>query len=44
MNLNMKKTEFILHYPFAFYESFDSEEARKSPECFEFIYTPKHGS
>ena len=32
------------HTPSAFYETFEPEEARRLVECFEFHFTPKHGS
>lgn len=32
------------HTPAAFYETFEPHEARRLTECFEFHFTPKHGS
>lgn len=35
---------FKTHNASSFYEKFEPEEARRLPERFEFVYTPKHGS
>lgn len=32
------------HSPASFYEAFEPEEAHRLANCFEFHYTPKHGS
>ena len=32
------------HTPASFYVAFESDEARRLTYCFEFHYTPKHGS
>lgn len=32
------------HSPISFYETFEPQEARRLANCFEFHYTPKHGS
>ncbi len=35
---------FKTHTPGALYETFESEEAKRIWDRFEFVYTPKHGS
>ena len=46
---NAKKITLVMdnlstHKPSSLYETFEPKEAKRIWDCFEFIYTPKHGS
>lgn len=46
---NAKKITLVMdnlntHKPGSFYEIFEPEKAKRLLDCFDFVYTPKHGS
>ena len=44
IKIRLVMDNYATHKPFALYETFEPEEAKRIWDRFEFVYTPKHGS